>query len=370
MKRKFFVDDGSIAKTLALFQLDYYRAIHSFKTAIACILGLALFRYFDLPSGQWIPITIIVVMSAQSHFGAALQKAYMRFLGTLGGVLTALFTFYFFGNNIYAMFIVIFFACILFTYIASAGGNISYAGTLGGVTTVLALASPGSDSHLAIIRGFCIVIGIIIALFVSRLIFPIHARDQLRYSIAENLRNFRKLIFNIAQSNFDILPKEDQSIKLDLTEKIAEQPQLIEEASIGSHHFSRYKKKLYIDVMNCERRLNRLINFLYRSSGNIKYSEYILHKTFDLEQMQSAIEFSLDDLAESFEKNILPQHIKEIETAAKKLNQIIKGLPKNEASVKEDAQKLLEEHSYLYFLEQIINEIELMQSLVIKINVK
>ena len=81
--------------------LDYYRIIHSLKTAIACLIGLGVEKYYNWPSGQWVPITIIVVMSAQTHFGGALTKAYMRFLGTVAGVAISILTLFFFGKIIF-----------------------------------------------------------------------------------------------------------------------------------------------------------------------------------------------------------------------------------------------------------------------------
>ena len=142
-----------LGKITGWWPLDYYRTIHSVKTAIACLLGLTLFKYFGWPTGQWVPITVIVVMSAQTHFGAALQKAYMRFLGTVAGIIIATSTLFLFHNNLAAMFVVVFLTCLCFTYIASGGGTISYAGTLGGVTVVLTLTGSSATIDQAIARG-------------------------------------------------------------------------------------------------------------------------------------------------------------------------------------------------------------------------
>src|SRR4030067_2765553 len=84
--------------------INYYRVIHGLKTAVACLVGLAIEKYYDWPSGQWVPITIMVVMSAQTHFGGALRKAYMRFLGTVCGVITVVAVLWFFGGNLVVVF--------------------------------------------------------------------------------------------------------------------------------------------------------------------------------------------------------------------------------------------------------------------------
>lgn len=175
--------------------LNYYRVMHGVKTAIACLIGLAIEKYYEWPMGQWVPITIMVVMSAQPHFGAAVRKAYMRFLGTISGVALVVATLWLFGDsNPIITFGTVFFASIIFAYIASSHGDISYAGTLGGVTVILVLTGQQVGILTAIQRGCYILIGIIIALLVSRFIFPIHARDRLRYHVAAALRNLGALL--------------------------------------------------------------------------------------------------------------------------------------------------------------------------------
>ena len=78
------------------WHLNYYQVIHSIKTAIACLIGVTLEKYYNWPSGQWVPITIMVVMSAQTHFGGALRKSYMRLLGTISGVAVTVTVLWFF----------------------------------------------------------------------------------------------------------------------------------------------------------------------------------------------------------------------------------------------------------------------------------
>ena len=78
-----------------------YAAINALKAAIAAglayIVGLCLGWLLGI--GQmylWMVITVLVVMSTQLNLGGALDRALMRFLGTIVGafiaiILTALF---------------------------------------------------------------------------------------------------------------------------------------------------------------------------------------------------------------------------------------------------------------------------------------
>lgn len=350
--------------------IDNYRFIHSIKTAIAIIIGLSIFYYFDLPMGQWIPITIMVVMSAQTSFGAILEKSYMRFLGTFAGVTTVVLTLLLFNHDTSVIFIVVFLSCLIFTYIASRTDNISYAGTLGGVTVILTLTGTSSTVEFAIVRGLYIVIGIIIAVLVSRLIYPVHARDRLKSNIANTLRNLQKLYFITIQTNLNPVLQISQmstnehvseinTRKLDkiIMKDLALQPKLIHEASTGSLDFAKHKKQHFLDIVSCERKIYRLIYFMQKSIAECADMPNILNNISALENLHIAIEHSLDSLANHLEHN--SQDKAELEINIKELPEKIKFIMQSLPS-ENDVQKLLSEHSFLFLLEQIIKEINIL----------
>lgn len=362
--------------------LEYHRVIHSIKTAIACIIGLGIARYFHLLSGQWISITIIVVMSAQIHFGAALQKAYMRFLGTMVGVGITIITLLFFGQNIFAMFAVVFIAALLFTYIASSSGNISYAGVLGGTTMLLTLTSADANVHFAAMRGFCIVIGIVIALLVSRFLFPIHAREKLRFNIAATLRSLRQLYFKTAQmleefenSNDAAGEQQKSDIKLDvkkldskldksITDNFVVQPQLIEEAAAGSRCFNLHKKSSFTDIVSVERKIYRLIYFIRKSLCDDMNVRGVIHKISSIEKLHVIIEDGLEQLAANLEDFSSPQLAIDFPQLQTMIERTAIKLPQTE-----NTQTMLDQHSYLFFMEQLVKELESLSALVYKINI-
>lgn len=348
--------------------LEYHRVIHSVKTAIACLIGLSLVKYFGWPSGQWVPITIIVVMSAQVNFGAALQKAYMRFLGTIAGVSITIITLLLFGTNLFAVFAVIFLACLVFAYIASSNGNISYSGVLGGTTLVLTLASAEANVHYAVTRGFYIVVGIVIALLVSRFVFPIHAREKLRINVAINLRNLRRLYSKTirilqAQDAVEAVQQLDVQLEKNITDNFAIQPQLIEEAAIGSHYFSLHKKSLFAAVVGCERKIYRLIYFMHKDLYEDKDMRRVIRKINSLENLHIVIEGILDKLAIHIEDFSPPQLRVNFAALLTSIELITNELPPEQS-----AQKLLDEHSFLFFMEQLLKELEVLNNLVCKIN--
>jgi|GEM_PF-825369 len=363
---------------LTQWPLDYYRTIHSIKTAIACLIGLGLYQYFHWSAaGPWIPITVIVVMSAQAHFGAALQKAYMRFLGTIAGVTIAVLTLLFFGNSTIVVFGMVFLSCLIFTYIASSSGNISYAGTLGGVTVVLTLTSANVDINFALERGACIILGIIIALLVSRFVFPIHAREKLRFNVATTLRKLRQLYFKAIKfelvsmnncgncSNYGNLQTLDARLDKEIYDNLALQPQLVEEAAVGSKFFSTHKRNLFVEVISVERRIYRLIYFICRNLCEITDSNSIrvICKIGGIENLHVIIENTLDKLASSLEDFVPVQSDIDFTNLATSISDLINELPQEK-----NAQQILSEHSLLFFMEQIVKELEALSNLLYKIN--
>lgn len=345
-------------------KLDPYRTIHSIKTAIACLIGLAIVTYFRWPMGQWVPITIIVVMSAQARFGGALQKAYMRFLGTAAGVMVTLLTLTFFNHDLVAVFTVIFLSCLVFTYIATEESAVSYAGVLGGVTVVLTLTGLNVDRYYALQRGFYIVVGIIIALLVSRFVFPLHAREKLRDSVANTICNLRNLYFAMVQGE-DIDAEKLRLFNVRITKSIGEQMQLISEASLGSRYFAQHRKALFTEIYSSERRLYRLINLMERSLSEAGANEFIkaMHKIRSIEEVHAIIEHSLDNLGGCFAKSAEVDGELNLDELTHRLTLVLQKLPATE-----DWQKLIGEHSFVFFLQQIIEEIVEMQGLVKKIN--
>jgi len=147
------------------FHWNSNRAINSFKTAIACLIGYLVVVFSPLPQPQWIVITILVVMSAQSTIGGMLIKSHMRFWGTLAGGLISIVALFLVGNDVWGVALVLLTATLLFAYIAGSSGDISAAGVLGGVTVVMIMLAHNATVLMAGERLLEIILGIGIAFF-------------------------------------------------------------------------------------------------------------------------------------------------------------------------------------------------------------
>src|SRR3972149_6990517 len=275
--------------------LNYHRVIHGLKTAVACLVGLSLEKYYDWPSGQWVPITVMVVMSAQTHFG--------------------------------------------------------------GVTVILILAGQQTGIEIAIQRGFYIIVGIVIALLFSRFIFPIHARDRLRYHVSRTLLNLSKLYSESIkmQDLSEQIENIDTELSSIVIEDIAVQPRLIYEAIVGSREFAS-KKGVFTAILSSEHTLSRLINLMYLSLRETEAPMVVKTQLAIVESLHTIIMDSLNHLAECFENIEQPQIMFNLDEALAKIAQIVEKLPKSSS-----AKQLIAEHSFLFFMEQILKELENMR---------
>jgi uncharacterized membrane protein YccC len=152
--------------------------IHAAKTAAAAGLCWWIARLFGLNDGYWGAISAIIVL--QSNFGATIAASRDRILGTLIGALIG-FAFAQFGalpwNFVLAVLAAVI-VCGLFGLRSSS--------RLAGVTIcIVMLVKTGSHWTLALDRVLEVIVGIVMAIAISTLVFPDRARLRLRDGLAQ-----------------------------------------------------------------------------------------------------------------------------------------------------------------------------------------
>lgn len=66
-----------------LFNFNTLTARYALRSAVAAGIALFVYKWFEIDHGYWLPFTVIIVL--QPYFGATLQKAFDRILGTVAG---------------------------------------------------------------------------------------------------------------------------------------------------------------------------------------------------------------------------------------------------------------------------------------------
>jgi uncharacterized membrane protein YgaE (UPF0421/DUF939 family) len=156
-------------------------------------------------------------------------------------------------------------ATAVFSYIADSPSTWSEAGPLGAVTLIIIVISPDPNFYTVMSRFLEINLGIIIALLVSRFIWPLHSRTQLRYILVDTLQNLKALAQKLEE--FTLKNGDDNNTKLQeifenkILNNIGIQKKLIKE--VMSESFGRFNlEKTFKKILEAEREILRCITLM------------------------------------------------------------------------------------------------------------
>ena len=177
----------------------YRRLIHAVRLGLAVLFATLLARLLHLQHGEWIGMTVFVVLGMLQFQGAIYSKAVERMLGTvigLGAGLTLLWLnqHYFHGG--------ILFYLAVGTASAAAGwaavGKNGYVPMLAGLTMCM-LIGDNSNNWLdsGLMRAMNVLIGAAIAI-VSAKLLPLRSTLMWRFMLADNLTECGKMITEIS----------------------------------------------------------------------------------------------------------------------------------------------------------------------------
>lgn len=289
--------------------IDIERIIHSTKTAIACILGILLARVVGVAADQWIVVTIVVVMCAQIYVGSVLQKAYFRFLGTVIGCLFAIGSLILAGDSFISIVVTMAISGFIFSYLATSNENFTYAGTLGAATTAIILLGPIHTVDFATQRFIEISAGILIATLVSQFVLPIHARSHIQRSQAKVLAQLRDYYIACLKKTPDTGEPTAEDLDENIIKSLTRQRQLAKEAVREPLGVS-YDRKLFMQILQCEREILRSIDFMSLAKANIQNLSLIVKDFKRLEAFNDAIIHALGVIIRMMESEPeLKEHI-------------------------------------------------------------
>jgi uncharacterized membrane protein YccC len=147
--------------------------IHAGRTALAASLCWLLAQLFGLHDGYWGAISAIIVL--QSNVGATIQASRDRILGTIIGAVLG-FCCTLFGELPWNYILAVFLAVVVCGLLGFRNSS-----RLAGVTvTIVMLVQSGSHKSVALDRVIQVVLGILVAVAVTVLVFPNFARHAAR----------------------------------------------------------------------------------------------------------------------------------------------------------------------------------------------
>lgn len=242
-------------KTLRYINAD--RLINATKTCLACAVGLLFVDLFKLPQGQWTVITILVVMSAQVHFGSTLLKGYLRFIGTLTGSAIAALCLWFFPHSSVAIKFTLLLSTLVFSYVAGKSAALGQACTLGVVTVAILLLNDTPQLSAVWLRTSEILLGIVIAVSVSLIVIPIRASRKLNKKLADILLLLSEFLQNSISKDIEQTHAKETA----LMEAFA-QCQKLQEETKTEPGITKVRKKSIAKIILHEKRIFRAISML------------------------------------------------------------------------------------------------------------
>ena len=302
----------------AFLNSNKYAAINALKASIAAgtayLVGLCLGKVLGIDQMYlWMVITVLVVMSTQPNLGGALDKALMRFLGTIIGALVAIALTFVLPKELLILGMLPF--IVICVYVAGASSRYSYAGTLSGITLIIILLNKNPSLQVAVFRATEISLGIAIALVINRFIYPIRAETRLKQSyskVVSQIRDFFDILFierndshrKLRESLFHEFAKHLNLIKELKYEKSAKSVKEFEKMSLYIRRLYRYMIMMHEFIESQSQ--NDTFSQLKNDKVFVEFNSYIIASLTNVaEDISKRQRISYKQII-SFERQILP----------------------------------------------------------------
>jgi p-hydroxybenzoic acid efflux pump subunit AaeB len=250
------------ARTPLPFSLDPLRARRAAQSALASVLALVLVLVYRLPHGYWALVTIVVL--TQPNVGASISKGALRLVGTLAGAA--------FGVVLLQLvqeplpFLVLLSVGLVVTSYLGAGRVAPYAFAIFGITAIIVAMSgfldPTLGVSIAVYRSAEVAIGIIVALLVTMVVWPIRATEELPRRLAATVRACAELFEVVTQALLDgrALDGGLRSLERDLSRSFTSHLALLEQAGTESRVYQRRRERAVRVILLLERTFTSVSN--------------------------------------------------------------------------------------------------------------
>jgi uncharacterized membrane protein YccC len=234
------------------------------KTGLAGAITYGIYAAWSLPEGYWAVFTALVV--TQTNLGASWKAALYRTIGSTSGAVAAALLIPVVGTGRLRAGIVLFLLAAFFGYLTALHPSFAAAGFT--VAIILVFSSRDEPWHLAWYRVLYTLLGAFVAFGVGVLIWPVHAREDLRAKLASVLEGCAALYRGVTAAAVEEIHKEEEiqqlSLKLhDLRRGITQQ---MDEAR-SELAFSRFNQGAYQALVDLADQVRRRLTAMAQDSG-------------------------------------------------------------------------------------------------------
>lgn len=267
----------------------------SFKIALACWVSFLLEKGLHLPLGPLVVISTLLVMIRHEDFGSVLKKSYIRLVGSLAGGLLALLALTLWTRSLWIEGALFGLAMLGFALLMNLSKKYQTGGVFGALAFISSVMSHNPGLQSVGLRLLEILIGILVALAISRLVFPLHSKEQLKTMLSRSLLQLSQLY----QATFcGIQPPTflDNPYKFEtrLLRSFGEQEQLLYRAVV-KHEDKLWLQSMYEKIILCERGIFRSTVFLSRISA---VQAHQVEEQLEIRDFHHLVAQCLDQLAD------------------------------------------------------------------------
>lgn len=237
-----------------LFNINSHTMRYVLRSAVVAGIAMAVWKIFNIQRGYWIAFTVLIVL--QPYFGATIQKARDRTIGTvLGGVAGGLFLLL--PTGLHLKEIMLFFSAISMMYFFRHRYSVaSFFITLNLV--LLFSVSAELNRELLIIRALCTLGGAVLAVVAGFVLLPAWDKKWLPRHLAAALHmNYDYFVFTFIQPQPTIswtknkrMAETENSNAFDSFNRYMQEPGVTRKAYSAYYQFITHSVRLTRELNN------------------------------------------------------------------------------------------------------------------------
>lgn len=335
-------------------------AKQAIKTSVAGLISLLVTNLFHLPQGYWAAISALIVM--QSNVGATLSASRTRLAGTavgavVGGLFMALL-----GPGLTG-----FALAVAIAFFVCDSLRLAESQRLATVTVAIIMLIPATSSAwiVALHRFVEVALGIVIALAVSLVLWPNHARRSVRQSLSDALHKLSLLYRAIMHSYRGREDPSVQALKSEVSAAVQKNAGLLQNALDEAFGPLHEREMLALLVRQVERifRAVETLEFAVRDSATDTYA-----RNFEpgLEELENGIAAALETLSKSIGAGRLYPEWPDLGGIFSFLDDQASQSRKAGAPIRHPLDEILRFYFLLFTCRNLIDELESVHALAIR----
>lgn len=320
------------------------------QAAVAVSLAILVSHLFALNRSYWAVLTAMVLIS--QTWGESLKKAVERVLMTIVGGLAGTILFYLIGDHIYWELFFLMSSVFFMMYF----WDISYQVTVFFVTMyVVFLFAELSGWNISMLeaRIYETIIGAVIAIFTSALVFPVHARVTIPQMMADYFFEIKKTlshVFFVLRTNH-----EDTAWQKDRTRLVRKFSELRKSALVSGYElvFTRFNRRKIKLMMQKLRTVTHYSTSLLEAASMAASSCAISELEMELQKIENGLQNNVAVLIARYRSETTPLSFSSLEEEGASLSQCLKVLYESQRI---SQANLFSIYSFWYFAKKL-NEV-------------